>query len=250
MKTLEICAVGLSGALNAQQAGADRIELCENLESGGLTPSYGTLKTIRSLVHIPMHVLIRPRRGDYVYDPAYIDIMLNDIKMVKSLGYEGIVTGALDRLGSLDIDAMQKLLKAARPMKVTFHRAVDVAYDPMQLIQQLIDMGIERVLTSGGMPTAIQGLKAITAMQKAFGDKIAIMAGSGINSSNVLEILSDTGVNEIHLSATTKVFSQMNPVTKVQKQSELIAEPHWWWYDVDGAEVEKIIKLMGQAYGV
>lgn len=201
MKSLEICADGLFSAIAASVSGVQRIELCANLEAGGLTPSAGTMKVVRARVGIPVHVLIRPRRGDYVYTPACVDIMLNDILFAKELGFEGVVIGVLDKNGKLETSQMNELLDAASGMSVTFHRAIDVAANPDETIEQLIQLGVNRVLTSGGRATAWEGREAIARYQRNFGEHIAIMAGSGINSTNVVDILNVTNIKEVHASA-------------------------------------------------
>lgn len=245
MKILEICAVGLHAAMLAQQAGADRIELCANLESGGLTPSFGTLKAVREQVAIPVHVLIRPRRGDYVYEQGELSIMLSDIQLVKSLGYEGVVVGLLNNNAELDVMGMRSVVDAAEGMSVSFHRAIDVAKNPMKIIEQLIGMGVNRVLTSGGMPTALQGIQKIATMQMTFGDDIVIMPGSGINATNVKTILQETGVSEIHMSAKTTNYSEMIVAdTNERLHSPLLQNDDWWWYGVDPAEVREVARIM------
>lgn len=242
MIQLEICAVGLRSSMIAEQAGAHRIELCENLESGGLTPSYGTLKAVRQALQIPVHVLIRPRRGDYVYDSSEIDLMAEDISMVKSLGFEGVVIGALSNKGSLDFGAIKQLLKAAEGMSVSFHRAIDVAANPFEIIEQLIELQVPRVLTSGGKPTALEGIETLAAMQKQYGAYICILPGSGINSGNAKTILQKTGVKELHLSAKRKLYSNMQAIRTDGSMSPLLAEPEWWHYSVDEAEIKNILQ--------
>lgn len=245
MKVLEICAVGLHAALLAQQAGADRIELCANLESGGLTPSFGTLKAVKDQIEIPVHVLIRPRRGDYIYDQETLSIMLSDIQLVKSLGYKGIVVGLLNKNAELDVLGMRTILDAAEGMSVSFHRAIDVAKQPMKIIEHLIGLGVSRVLTSGGMHTALQGIHQIKTMQKTFGDDIVIMPGSGINTANVKTILQETGVSEIHMSAKSNHYSEMIVSdSNGRLHSPLLQMNDWWWHDVESAEINEVARMI------
>jgi copper homeostasis protein len=244
MAKIEICAVGLNSALIAEKAGAHRIEFCENLEAGGLTPSYGLLKMVRNLVSIPIHVLIRPRRGDYVYDNKLIDVMVEDVLMVKSMGFEGVVIGVLDKNADLDIDRFNVLMEAAKGLSVTFHRAIDVAADKMKLIAQLIELNVDRVLTSGGQISAWEGRTAIAAMQQQFGSNIKIMAGSGIHSANVVRLLQETGVEEVHFSAKENIFSTMIRENAIQSgTSESLFDDNWWLQS-DEEEIRNVVKLI------
>ncbi|MBS4060616.1 MAG: copper homeostasis protein CutC [Bacteroidetes bacterium] len=244
MTKIEICAVGLNSALIAEKAGAHRIELCENLEAGGLTPSYGLLKMVRSRVSIPIHVLIRPRRGDYVYDNHSIDIMVEDILMVKSLGFEGVVIGVLDKVGNLDENRFRVLLEAAEGVSVTFHRAIDVSSNRMKLLDRLIEYKVDRVLTSGGKLTAWEGKETIAEMQQKYGSHIKIMAGSGIHSVNIVDLIHQTGVKEVHFSAKTTLYSEMNHDSAAYNEcSEQLFEDDWW-YESDEAEIRKVLKLL------
>lgn len=245
MKLLEICATGLEAALIAESAGANRIELCENLESGGLTPSYGTLKAVKEHVRIPVHVLIRPRRGDYIYDYNLIQIMKSDILLAKSFGYEGVVIGVLDNNANLDIGAMNILLEAAEGMAVTFHRAIDVAVRPFHLLEQLVKMGVPRVLTSGGMQTAEEGIHQIVQMQEIFGEEILIMPGSGITSENIQKFTNIEKIKEIHMSAKKYIQSEMN-VSPDLIFSPLLQKDEWWYYSVDSIEVKKVVAILNK----
>lgn len=241
MYRLEICANGLLNALTAELCGAHRIELCENLESGGLTPSFGTLEMAAERIKIPTHVLIRPRRGNYVYDKTERELMLRDIDLVRRLGLAGVVIGALDHNGSIDLETLKVLKEAAGELSVTFHRAIDVCMAPEKAIESLIRLGIPRLLTSGGAPTAYEGISRIAAWQQSFGQHIAIMAGSGINNGNALEIIKKTGVREIHTSAKTLL-------QPVQHQYLQPSEPshEWWHYGIDEQEIHKIRSMLDE----
>ncbi|MDO8896878.1 MAG: copper homeostasis protein CutC [Bacteroidales bacterium] len=244
MTKIEICAVGLNSALKAEKAGAHRIELCENLESGGLTPSYGLLKKVKSMVSIPVHVLIRPRRGDYIYDNHLIDLMVEDILMVKSLGFGGVVIGVLNKNGNLDESRFKVLLEAAKGVSVTFHRAIDVASNRMKLLDRLIELNVDRVLTSGGKLSAMEGKDNIAEMQLKFGTYIKIMAGSGIHSGNIVDLVNQTGIKEVHLSAKTTNYSDMNRDCAINNgcSAQLFEED--WWYESDEAEIRKVVDLL------
>lgn len=217
----ELCANGYQSIINGIAGGADCAELCEALEVGGVTPSYGTLLQCRGekciaskdaihSVSFPIRVLIRCRPGNYIYNEDEIAIMCEDIKMVKNLGYEGVVIGALDEKGDLDIPAIKKMMAAGEGMKFTFHRAIDACNNPLDAIETLVSIGFDKVLTSGCKPTAYEGVDMIREFQTLFGDRINIMAGGGINENNVERIITATGVKNVHASLTSQVTDNHN----------------------------------------
>jgi copper homeostasis protein len=242
MYVLEICANGIENALTAEKHGAHRVELCENLESGGLTPSYGTLTLAAECIRIPVHVLIRPRRGNYVYSKNEKTTICREIKLIKELQFEGIVVGALKANGELDEAAMENFLELAQGLSVTFHRAIDVCTKPEHAIEKLIRLGVKRLLTSGGAPTAEQGISNITHWQKSFGHEITIMAGSGVNADNAISILAQSGISELHMSAKIKVRSHLHRY--------LTGSGHytddWWHHGADAAQIAKVRKLLDE----
>ena len=212
----ELCANGYQSIMNGIGGGADCAELCEALEVGGITPSYGTLLQCRGekcfarkdaihRVSFPIRVLIRCRPGNYIYNDTEIAIMCEDIKMVKSLGYEGVVIGALNNNGDLDIPAIKKMMAAGEGLKFTFHRAIDACNNPLDAMEMLISLGFDKVLTSGCKPTVYDGIDMIREFQTLFGDRINIMAGGGINENNVERIITATGVKNVHASLTLEV---------------------------------------------
>lgn len=203
--TLEICANGIESMLIGQASGATRIELCENLEIGGSTPSYGCLQLAAGLKTIPVHVLVRPRGGHYCYSKREQDQMLVDIELAKSLGFEGIVIGALKADGSLDMQVLEAFAKAASGLRLTFHRAIDACNNPLETLSKLIDLGFDAVLTSGGYPEAEQGAPIIKKMHEKHGRQIEVMAGGGILADNVIDLLRTTHIKAIHLSAKQKL---------------------------------------------
>ena len=205
----ELCANGYQSIVNGIAGGADCAELCEALEVGGVTPSYGTLLRCKDAAcHIfPIRVLIRCRPGNYIYNDDEIAVMCEDIKMVNSLGFEGVVIGALNKNGDLDVPAIKKMMKAGEGMKFTFHRAIDACNNPLDAMETLISLGFDKVLTSGCKPTAYEGVDMIREMQTLFGDRINIMAGGGVNEKNVERIITATGVNNVHASLTSPVAS-------------------------------------------
>lgn len=206
---LEVAANSVGSALAAQEGGADRIELCENLGEGGTTPSHGTLAVVRDRLRIPVYVLIRPRGGDFLYDDAEFEVMRRDIEHCVRLGCDGVVIGALDADGAIDVACCRELIAAAGELGVTFHRAFDVARDQAQALQAIIGLGCERVLTSGAQANALQGADNIAALVRQAGESIRIMAGAGIDTGNVSEIARRSGAHEFHASARALHRSEM-----------------------------------------
>lgn len=200
--SIEICANGLLSVLNAQSGGADCAELCEALEVGGLTPSYGTLKSVFEQKTIPIRVLIRPRPGNYTYSHSETEIMIRDIRLCKEIGFEGVVLGALTDTETVDFDVLRKLVEAASGMQLTFHRAIDACRNPFEAIPKLIAMGFDKILTSGGKSNAEIGIEQIARMHQQFENQIYIMAGGGINPQNVQKIIESTQITHCHFSAS------------------------------------------------
>ena len=198
---VEACVATVASALAAESAGAGRLELCANLVEGGITPSVGMLMGVRERVRLPLFVLIRPRGGDFLFDGDEREVMLRDIAEAGARGADGVVIGALDLGGRVDEALTRRLVEAARPMGVTFHRAFDLVRDPARELETLIGLGIERVLTSGQAPSALLGSAAIAALVAQGAGRIAVMAGGGINEANAARIVRETGVREIHLGA-------------------------------------------------
>lgn len=206
---VEICANSVESALAAQQGGADRVELCDNLYEGGTTPSMGAIHLAREKLCIGLNVLLRPRGGDFLYSDDEMEIMIHDIGWMKSQGVDGVVLGALSAEGSVDVSRTRHLVEAATPMSVTFHRAIDMVRDPVQALEDVIACGVDRVLTSGRAPTAMEGAEQIRSWVIQGGDRIRIMAGSGVKDTNVAELVTRTGVKEVHLSGQHSIPSAM-----------------------------------------
>lgn len=206
---LEICVDNIESAFIAQEAGADRIELCSNLMEGGTTPSLGTILSIRKFLKIGMHVIIRPRGGDFLYSDQEYDLMRKEIDLCGENGVNGVVTGILLPDGSIDIERTARLFEYARPMSATFHRAFDMCNDPLKGLDDVISTGAERLLTSGQKNMASEGLEVIGQLVNAAGQRIIIMPGSGINDSNIERIAKITGANEFHLTGRKTIKSNM-----------------------------------------
>ena len=191
--TIEVCATSLDSAIAAEQGGAKRIELCDNLIEGGTTPSAGSIITARRNLKIEIYVLIRPRGGDFLYNDIEFELMKEDVIMAKKLKADGVVIGILNKDGFVDMKRTKELIKLARPMGVTFHRAFDMCADPFKTLEQLIELNVDRILTSGQKNTAIQGTELINELIKRADGRIEIMPGSGINFDNFSEIVNKTG---------------------------------------------------------
>lgn len=197
---LEIAAGSLASALAAQEGGADRVELCSSLAEGGITPSHGMLAVVRDRVRLPVYVLVRPRGGDFLYDDADFEMMRRDIETCAQLGFDGVVIGALDADGVVDTRC-RELVAAAGKLGVTFHRAFDASADLRRSLEEIIALGCERVLTSGGCADALAGASAIAGLVAQAAGRITILAGVGIRSQNLAEVVRLSHAHEFHGSA-------------------------------------------------
>lgn len=215
---LEICANSVASCLEAQKGGAWRVELCAAIPEGGTTPSYGDIALARELLQIKLHVIIRPRGGDFLYSPLEHRIMLKDIENAHRLGADGVVIGCLTPEGEVDMARNRELMNAAAGMSVTFHRAFDMCRDPYDSLERIIELGCDRLLTSGQQPRAEDGIELLQELVGKAGDRIIIMPGSGVNANNIAKLAKETGAREFHLSARESVESGMiyrNPNLKM-----------------------------------
>ena len=199
---IEVCAESYEYAEKAEKAGADRIELCKHLYLDGLTPNYKTAKKTIDTLNIPVFVLIRPRHGDFNYSEKEFELMKADIVKFKEMGCKGIVSGILNNDNTIDIKRTNELVNLSRPLEFTFHRAFDVVTDPLKELEKLIQLGVERVLTSGQKQKAVKGIELLKELKKNAKDKIIIMPGSGINKLNIMNFRS---FNEIHGSFKNEI---------------------------------------------
>lgn len=206
---VEICVDSVAGAVAAQAGGADRVELCDNLMEGGTTPSAGCIQVARQSIRIGLQVILRPRGGDFLYSSGEMRVMLEDARVAKGLGADGVVVGILTAAGDIDKERTAALIAASRPMNVTFHRAFDMCRDPLQALEDLAALGIDRVLTSGQEATCMEGLELIAELQHRAAGRVIVMAGGGITPRNARRIVDVTGVNEVHLSARKSISSTM-----------------------------------------
>ena len=205
---LEVAADSIGSALAAQAGGAMRVELCGGLDGGGLTPSLGTLAVVRDRLTIPLYVLIRPRVGDFVFDAAEVEAMRRDVEQCVRLGCDGVVLGALDPAGEVDMATMRVLIAAAGSLGVTFHRAIDVSADPRRALEDAIALGCERVLTSGARETAEEGAGLIAELVRQAGTRLSVMPGSGVSDANLARLRALTGAREFHGSARGTLASR------------------------------------------
>jgi copper homeostasis protein len=207
--TVEVVVYNISSAMKAEEGGADRIELCDSPGDGGTTPSYGTIELVRQHVSLDVFVMIRPRGGDFCYSSYEFHAMKRDISQCQKLSVDGVVFGILNPDGTIDKKRCKELIGMARPLKVTCHRAFDMTRDPFEALEDCIDAGFDRILTSGQQPRAIEGKELIGKLIEKAAGRIAIMPGSGVNEDTVREIVSKTATKEIHCSAAVNVESTM-----------------------------------------
>lgn len=238
MRTIqvEICAGHLGSAQAAQQAGAHRIELCSALEAGGLTPSAGLIRAAVQGLHIPVHVLIRPREGDFCYSTAEVSVMCHDIQMCRAMGAAGVVIGALDTNGRLHTEVMPLLIEAAGDMHITCHRAFDFVPDAAAALEQLVDWEVGRVLSSGQAATAWEGRHLLKKLVLQAAGRITIMPGAGISPQNIQPIRSATGATDFHLSAKRRVVSP--------SEARPISGLEWAYWQSDEHTIREALSLL------
>lgn len=200
---LEVCAGSPVSVNAAYEGGAERIELCSALGEGGVTPSAGVVSYAKKFEGLKVHCLIRPRGGDFLYTAADAAAMIEDVRLMRSLGADGVVIGALLPDGRVDVELCRRLVAEAGGMNVTFHRAFDMCRDPFEALETVISLGCSRILTSGLAPSALQGAEMLSSLVEKAAGRIIIMPGGGVNRDNAREILERTGAVEIHASASS-----------------------------------------------
>lgn len=200
-RAVEICVTDLASAVAARDGGADRVELCADLASGGITPSLGLMTRAIGQVGVPVHVLIRPRGGDFVYDFEEVAAMLLDIGLARSLGAAGVVVGALNPDATIDGPTTARLIASARPLSVTFHKAIDLVADPLGAIDTLSALGVDRVLTSGGLGAARDHIPQLRRMVGRADGRLVVMIGGGVAEADLPDLLDATGAREVHLGS-------------------------------------------------
>lgn len=208
MVRLEVCVECLESAVKAAAAGAARLEVCANLAVGGTTPSAGLVGAVLEKVEVPVHVLIRSRPGDFCYDRDELAVMERDIRVYRTMGVHGFALGALNSDGTVDKVATARLMAAARPGHITFHRAFDAAADPLKALSDLIELGVDTLLSSGQAPSAVEGLTLLAQLARFGQGRIAVMPGAGIDRSNVARIARLTSASYVHGSARDRECSR------------------------------------------
>ena len=238
---VEVCTFSLESCMNAQTAGANRVELCAAMYDGGTTPSAGIIRMARKLLSIELYVMIRPRGGDFLYSGQEFELMNEEIRHVKESGADGVVLGILKADGMVDVERTRELVELAAPLKVTFHRAIDMTRDLNEALEDVIRAGCYRVLTSGGRNTVAEGLEQIRALTKRAAGRVQVMAGSGVNAANTRSLL-DAGVDAVHLSGKSGRDSRMvyrNPDVSMGGVPGL---PEYEQYYSDVEKIEAVVK--------
>jgi copper homeostasis protein len=233
---LEVCVDSVESAIAAQQGGAGRIELCADLEHGGTTPSAGLIRSVRESVSLKIHVMIRPRAGDFCYSEAEFEVMKGDIQNAKKLGIDGLVFGILTSARTIDTERTKILVEMSRPMSVTFHRAFDETVDLFAALSGLAQLGVDRVLTSGGKPSVEPGVQTLADIVREAGSSIKVLAGGGITLENVVDVIEKTNVDEVHaLSSVSTAFAPTSSDSNLSHPPRRIT---------DASKVRKMIDIL------
>lgn len=242
---LEICANSVASAIAAEKGGAARVELCDNLHEGGTTPSYGAIQLARDELSIQLYPIIRPRGGDFLYDDQQMEIMWQDIAWCKQVGCDGVVIGLLNAVGDIDVRRTKLLVEWAWPLGVTFHRAFDRCRAPLDALEDVIATGCERILTSGQGVSAVDGAELISQLVEKAGDRIQIMAGSGVRAHNVADLVKKTRCTEYHSRAQKTVKSKMSYQNELVR---LLGNIESEWEETDPGEVADLLRRAEEAW--
>lgn len=243
-RKLEICCFTAQSAFKAAQAGAHRIELCDNIADGGTTPSFATIKWVVGHLQIPVNVIVRPRGGDFLYSATEYELIKEDIKQIKSLGANGIVIGFLTAEGDIDLQRTAEIVALAAPLEVTFHRAFDMCRDPFVALEQLKKLGIARILTSGGYPTAEKAAHILAQLVQKAENKIVIMPGSGINDQNLAKMIASTQAVEFHSSAKTHIEGGMQFKNDKVSMSGNESPQEFQYISVDEVQIKNMLRIL------
>jgi copper homeostasis protein len=241
---IEVCCTHLQSGIAAQEGGAARIELCDNLYEGGTTPSYATIKTAKEKLNIDINVMIRPRGSDFCYSDDEFEIMKEDIRICKELGVHGVVFGILLPDGNVDVERTLQLVDLAKPLITTFHRAFDMSPDPFKAMEEIIGSGINRILTAGHKNTVPEGLNLIAQLISKAAGRIIIMPGSGINEENIQDIRDKSGAVEFHLTGKKTVESKMQFRKQGIYMGGLKEIPEYSINITDAERIRKIVNLL------
>jgi copper homeostasis protein len=227
-RTLEICVDSIQSAINAQANGADRIELCDNLFQGGITPSAGKIKLAKEYLKIPVFILIRPRKSDFLYSDLEFELMLKDIEMAKFFGADGIVSGVLKEDATFDLPRMQTLVEAANPLPFTCHRAFDRCAEPLEALKNLADIGVQRILTSGQQPNAVEGIELLDKLAHKAPNGLQIMACGNLLPENIEPLLKIKQLKEFHAAVLGPVHSRMKIKGNAPMGEEALSQEFEW----------------------
>ena len=241
---VEICVDSVEGAQAAEKGGADRVELCDNLLEGGTTPSAGCIKVARESIRIGLQVIIRPRGGDFLYSATEHRVMREDIRLARDLGVDGVVIGCLTEDGEIDFARTTELMELAAPMNVTFHRAFDMCRDARKALEQLIELGVDRVLTSGQEASCLEALDLIADLNRLAAGRIIVMPGGGITPRNARRIVDATRVTEVHLSARSTVASGMKYQNSHCFMGGMLRPPEFSRKMTDEAMVHSVVNTL------
>lgn len=236
---VEICVDSVGSAINAFEGGASRLELCSSLAEGGLTPSLGLLKYVKSKLKIPVFVLIRPRGGDFCYSAEEFEVMRSDICIAKENGADGFVLGALTRSSDVDVENCRVLIQEAHPLPVTFHRAFDFVSNPASAVESVVSLGCQRILTSGLAPDVTQGMPVLMSLIEQAAGRIIIMPGGGVREDNVRQLLELPRINEIHSSASSLVATSVS----YYNNGLTIGNCETRWMECDSAKVKTLVAI-------
>jgi len=239
---VEVVVYNYESALIAEKCGANRVELCANEGAGGTSPSLALLQKIKENSNIEVFVMVRPRDGDFTYSANEIELILREIELFKQAGADGIVCAALTSDAQIDVPIVKKLVAAASPLPFTFHRAFDHVKDPFAALEQLIDCGCARILTSGQEPSVFEGQVLVKQLIQKANGRIGILPGAGVNSQNVKTIVDFTGCNEIHLSAKKMMHRQVDLNSKIQLGS---ANDSNFYQMTDEIELKRVLEILG-----
>lgn len=246
LPVVEVCAFSLESCIAAELGGAKRIELCASLYEGGTTPSAGLIQMVKQKTSIEIHAMIRPRGGDFFYSEDEILVMQEDIRMAKSFGCDGVVLGILQSGGKVNIAQTKTMVDLAKPMQVTFHRAIDMTPNYEEALENIIETGCNRILTSGQKNTAMEGIEAIKNLVKQANGRIEIMAGSGVNADNAL-MLSHTGVDALHLTGKATRDSEMSYRKAGIAMGGLSEVPEYEIIYSDEEKIRKVVNILPES---
>jgi len=242
---VEACVDSVESALAAERGGARRLELCDALFDGGTTPSAGMIAACRDRVSIPVFVIIRPRGGGFVYSAPELDVMRRDIAAARELGADGVVIGVLQRDGGINEQQTRSLVDAAEDLPVTFHRAFDFSPNPGEAMETVISAGITRILTSGGAPTAREGVATLALLVRQAGDRLVVMAGGGVREENVKAIVDGAGVREVHVRLTRLTRGDGPPLRRGLRVRKALPDDEAAWEETDEARIRRFVSAVG-----